>query len=283
VFVKHCSTFPIRQSITPPTERFMAGTSNVQRALEILQYLSHHGGEHGVRGLAAALHQSPTTVFRLLETLHGSGFVRQNPATERYAIGIKAVQLGIAALGSLDITAIAPPLLRALVSETGESAFLAVRDDTEIVYLLKEEGHHSIRTTALLGSRRPLHCTALGKSLLATLPPPEAEALLRRAGMPAMTPNTITNFPTLIEELARVRARGYAVDREEVEDGLACVAAPVRDHRGETIAAISMAGPSARILPHEERFGRLVATTALEISTALGYVPRNGETVPTPA
>lgn len=261
----------------------MAGTSNVQRALAILQYLSQHGGEHGVRGLAAALDQSPTTVFRLLETLADAGFVRQNPATERYAIGIKAVQLGIAALGSLDITAIAPPCLRALVRETGESAFLAVRDNTEIVYLLKEEGRHSIRTTARLGSRRPLHCTALGKSLLAMLPHDEAEALLRRAGMPAMTPTTITDFSILADDLAQVRTRGYAVDREEVEEGLACVAAPIRDHRGDTIAAVSMAGPTTRILPHEARFGRLVAETALELSTALGFVPRNGKAVPIPA
>lgn len=250
----------------------MAGTSNVERALEILQFLSRHAGEHGVRSLAAALDLSPSTAFRLLETLEQAGFVRQNPATDKYTIGIKAVQLGIAALGSLDLTAVAPPRLRALVSETGESAFLAVRDDTEIVYLLKEEGKYSIRTTAILGSRRPLHCTGLGKSFLATMPPADVEALLRRVGMPALTKNTITDLAVLWEELAHVRVRGYAVDREEVEEGLACVAAPIRDYRGVTVAAVSMAGPSGRVLPHEERFGRRVAATAMEISAALGYV-----------
>lgn len=251
----------------------MAGNTSVERALDILQYLSRHPGEHGVRSLAAALDVSPSSVFRLLETLEQAGFVRQNPTTDKYAIGIKAVQLGIAALGALDITAVAPPRLHALVSETGESAFLAVRDDTEIVYLLKEEGSHSIRTTALLGSRRPLHCTSLGKSFLATMPPAEAEALLQRAGMPAFTGHTFTTIEALWEELAHVRVRGYAVDREEVEEGLACIAAPIRDYRGMTVAAVSMAGPVSRILPQEERFGRRVAATALEISTALGYVP----------
>ncbi len=250
----------------------MAGNTALERALDLLQYLSRHPGDHGVRSLAVALELSPSTVFRLLGTLEQAGFVRQNETTDKYAIGIKAVQLGIAALGALDITAIAPSRLGALVGETGESAFLAVRDDSEIVYLLKEEGKYSIRTTALLGSRRPLHCTALGKSFLATMPQAEAEALLGRAGTPALTQHTITDLGVLWEELAHIRVRGYAVDREEVEEGLACAAAPIRDYRGQTVAAVSIAGPTSRILPHEERFGRRVAATALEISTALGYV-----------
>jgi IclR family transcriptional regulator, KDG regulon repressor len=253
----------------------MAGNTNIERALDILEYLSRHSGEHGVRRLAAELDLSPSTVFRLLETLEQAGFVRQNHLTDKYTIGVKAVQLGIAALGSLDITAVAPARLHALVSETGESAFLAVRDDTEIVYLLKEEGKYSIRTTAILGSRRPLHCTALGKSFLATMSPAEAEALLQRAGMPAYTSRTITDLAALWEDLAHVRVRGYATDHEEVEEGLACVAAPIRDYRGQTVAAVSMAGPASRVLPHEDRFGRRVAATALEISAALGYVPRS--------
>lgn len=250
----------------------MAGTTNVERALVLLQYLARHPGEHGVRSLAAALDLSPTTTFRLLEALAQTGFAKQNTATDKYAIGIKAVQLGLAALSALDLTTVAPPYLRALASETGESAFLAVRDETEIVYVLKEEGHHSIRTTARLGSRRPLHCTALGKSFLATLPPEQADVLLNRTGLPVLTANTITDIGKLRDDLALVRARGYATDHEEVEEGLACIAAPIRDYRGETVAAISMAGPVNRIVPHEARFGQQVAATALDISTALGFV-----------
>lgn len=251
----------------------MAGNTSVERALALLEYLSRDGGEHGVRSLATVIDVPSTTVFRLLETLEQAGFVQQNPATARYSIGTKAVQLGLAALGTLDLTAIAPAHLQTLVSETGESAFLAVRDDTQIVYLLKQEGKYAIRTTAVLGSRRPLHCTALGKSFLATMPSTEGEALLRRAGMPALTHTTITDLERLWEELALVRARGYATDHEEVEEGLMCVGAPIRDYRGVVVAAISMAGPASRMLPHEERFGRRVAAAALAISTALGYLP----------
>lgn len=251
----------------------MATQATVERALALLQYLARHEGEHGVRALAEAQDLSPSTTYRLLETLAATGFVRQNRQTERYSIGVAAVQLGIAALGALDLTAVAPPALRELVAETGESAFLAVLDDTEVVYLLKEEGRHSIRTTARLGSRRPLHCTGLGKALLAALPPRDAAALLARAGMSRQTAQTITDPERLLAQLAEVRARGYATDREEVEDGLACVAAPIRDYRGVTIAAVSMAGPVARVLPYEERFGQQVAATAAQISTALGYIP----------
>ena len=258
----------------------MAGVTNVERALTLLEYLSGRPGEHGVRSLAAALDMSPSTVYRLLETMEQAGFVRQSKATEKYAIGVKAVQLGIAAIGSLDITAIAPAHLHSLVAEIGESAFLAVRDDMEIVYLLKEEGTYSIRTTAVLGSRRPLHCTALGKAFLATMPPAEAEAVLHRAGMRRMTPHTITDLGALLGELAHIRVRGYAVDHEEIEEGLACIAAAVHDYQGSTVAAISMAGPAARILPHEERFGRRVAATALDISTALGYIPSTEKEIP---
>lgn len=252
----------------------MSDESNVGRALAILQYLARHPGEYGVRALSAALDLSPSTVARLLKSLLRAGFVHQNGATSRYTIGVQAVQLGLAALGAFDLTAIVPAYLRTLVAETGESAFLAVLDDGEVVYLLKQEGQYAIRTTAVLGSRRPVHCTALGKSFLAGMPPEDVRALLERKGMRAMTHQTITNLNRLWEDLAQVRLRGYAVDREEVEDGLMCLGAPVRNHLGQTVAAISMAGPVGRVSPYEESYGRRVAAAAQEISLALGYAPR---------
>jgi IclR family transcriptional regulator, KDG regulon repressor len=252
----------------------MPGQSNIDRALAILRHLARHPGEHGVRALSAALDMSPSTTFRLLESLERAGFVHQNQSTSKYTIGVQAVQLGIAALGAFDLTALAPPYLQGIVAETGESAFLAVLDDGDVVYLLKEEGRYAIRTTATLGSRRPLHCTALGKSFLATMPAAEARGLLERKGMAAFTPHTLTDMARLWEDLARVRLCGYAVDREEIEEGLMCLGAPIRNYTGQTIAALSMAGPVGRLAPHEERYGRRIAATALEISQALGYTPR---------
>ena len=159
-----------------------------------------------------------------------------------------------------------------------ESIFLAVLDEGMIVYLMKQEGRGAIRTTAVLGTRRPAHCTALGKTFLAFMPADEVRAIVERQGMPALTPNTITTLPRLWEELAEVRLRGYAVDREEVEEGLTCIAAPVRDHTGRQVAAVSVAGPTVRIAPEQERLGRRIAAAGLEISRGLGHLPR-----PTPA
>jgi IclR family transcriptional regulator, KDG regulon repressor len=169
---------------------------------------------------------------------------------------------------------VAPATLEAVVAETGESVFLAVLDEGEVVYLMKKEGRFAMRTTAMLGSRRGAHCTALGKTFLAFMPADDARAVVERHGMAPLTRHTIVDLPRLWEELARVRLKGYAVDREEVEEGLACIAAPVRDHTGEQIAAISLAGPVGRVLPHEERLGRRIVAAGLEISQALGYAPR---------
>lgn len=247
----------------------------VAEALEILQYLSRRSGEHGTRDLCTVLGISPATMFRLLKTLEAAGFVQQNKNTDKYAIGIKAVQLGVSALGELDLTSVAPPHIQALVDDTGESSFLAVVDEGEIVYLVKQEGHHSVRTTAKLGSRRPLHCTALGKVFLSAMSVNEAAELLRRKGMRAMTANTITDLPALLEQLEQIRERGYAVDREEIEEGLGCFAAPVRNYRGDVVAAVSVAGPASRMLQKEELFAKRITSTAHNISIGLGFVPEH--------
>ncbi len=190
------------------------------------------------------------------------------------------MQVGLAAMAGFDLTAIGPQYLQAITGETGETSFLASLDEGEVVYLLKEEGRHAIRTTAVLGTRRPVHCTALGKAFLASLPFPEAEAIVQAKGLRAYTPRTITDPESLWEELASIRLRGYAVDREEMEEGLACIAAPIRDYTGRAIAAMSMAGPIARVLPHEERYGRRMMATAQEVSQALGYLPQATPAIP---
>ena len=235
-----------------------------------------------MRSLGTALGMSPSTVFRLLDALCRNGFARQDENTGKYVIGVQAIQLGLAGLAAFDLTAVAPTYLRTLVDETGESAFLATLDDGEVVYLLKEEGRHAIRTTAVLGSRRPAHCTALGKTLLAALPNDEARAILQRKGLTALTPHTITD-PTMMEqELERVRQDGFAVDREEIEEGLMCLAAPVRDSTGKTVAAISMAGPVTRVAPRLDTFGEQVRAISAAVSAALGYASEHerGGTVP---
>lgn len=243
----------------------------IERALTILEYLALHEGEHGVRDLARSLSLSPSTTFRLLQTLTRMGFASYNAETERYRVGMQLVQLGLAALSSFDLMRLAPQTLRKLSSETGETSFLAIVEDGEVVYLAKEEGRFAIQTWAQLGSRRPVHCTALGKAFLAAIPVENAIAILDRKGMPRYTRNTITDLTLLLEELERIRQRGYALDREEVEDGLACIGAVVCDHAGAPVASVSLAGPAGRVLPHEEQYGALVVQATQQLSAALGY------------
>lgn len=243
----------------------------IERALMVLEYLALHEGEHGVRDLARALRFSPSTTFRLLQTLTRMGFASYNPETERYRVGMQLVQLGLAALSTFDLMRLAPQSLRALSNKTGETSFLAIVEDGEVVYLAKEEGRFAIQTWAQLGSRRPVHCTALGKAFLAALPVKDAVAILERKGMPQFTQATITDLSRMLEELDAIRQRGYAVDREEVEEGLACIGAVVRDHAGAPVASVSLAGPAGRVLPHEELYGALVVQATQQLSAALGY------------
>jgi IclR family transcriptional regulator, acetate operon repressor len=177
----------------------------------------------------------------------------------------------MAALTSLEVTTVAPPHLRALADQTRETVNLAVVDGDAVVYIHKEEGTLAVTMSAQLGSRRPLHCTALGKAYLAALPPGELAARLASLELDRHTAATITDPAALGAELDRVRERGYAVDAEEVEEGVYCLGAAVCDHRRRPVAAISVAGPAYRLRPETDRTGRLVAATSTAISRRLGH------------
>lgn len=155
---------------------------------------------------------------------------------------------------------------------------MAVVDDDAVVYVYKEEGPQSVTMSSRLGSRRPLHCTGLGKAYMSALPEEARRSLIGRLDLRRFTPNTITDAGALERELGLVARRGYAVDDVEVEEGVACYAAPVLDHRGVPVAAVSVAGPAERIFAKGERLGELVAKTTTDLSRRLGYVeaPRTG-------
>jgi IclR family transcriptional regulator, KDG regulon repressor len=243
----------------------------IQRTLAVLSYLAHHPGPSGVREIASALDASPSSIFRILTDLTECGYAQHDAETGRYSIGAQAVQLGIAAMAGLDLTTIAPKYLRQLSDESGETSFLAVLDEGEIVYLAKVEGSFAIRTFAQLGTRRPAHCTALGKAMLAALPDEQVAAIIFERGLSRLTPSTITEPGALRQELEAIRERGYAVDREEIEVGLICVASAIFDHVGNLAGAISLAGPSSRMSGQVDALGGRTRWAAGEISAALGY------------
>jgi IclR family acetate operon transcriptional repressor len=256
-------------------------TRSVERALSILQLFALGEAEIGLSEISGrvALHQS--TVFRLLATLSAAGFTEQSPLTGRYRLGLSALTLGQAFLRHSDLRQIAEPALALLRDHSGETVHLATLDGTQVVYLEKLPGLHPIGLmSSRVGDRAPAHCTGLGKALLAHQP----EAALReayRSGLTGYTPQTITRIGTLLTEMENIRQTGFAIDDEEHEPGVVCIAASVSDSQ-RVVAAISVSGPSERIR-EKIRTSRLldqVRQAANDISVHLGHAAIPNPAVP---
>nr|WP_281174929.1 IclR family transcriptional regulator [Actinomadura oligospora] len=218
---------------------------SLERAFELLEHLADAGGEMALSELTEVSGLPMPTIYRLMRTLVNHGYVRQE-ANKRYALGPRLIRLGDGAgrlLGSW-----ARPALARLVDEVGETANMAVLEGDAAVYVAQVPSRHSMRMFTEVGRRVLPHCTGVGKALLAQLPEQRVREILSRTGMPARTPNTFTDPNALVDELARVRQRGYAVDDEEQEIGVRCVAVPLPGT--PTLTAFSVSGPSAR-MTHE--------------------------------
>lgn len=255
----------------PNRSRYL--TRSVERALAILHLFILGEAEISLSEISqrVGLHQS--TVFRLLATLSSAGFTEHDPQTGRYRLGPEALALGQAYLRHSDLRHIAEAPLAALRDRSSETVHLATLQGAQVIYLEKLPGLHPIGLmSSRIGDRSPAHCTGLGKALLAYVP----EAEVRRtfsSGLQSFTPRTITRIAGLLEELDRIRNQGYAVDNEEHELGVVCVAAPVFD-TDRVVAAISASGPADRIRKEmrEQRLTQAVLTAAGEISARLGRV-----------
>lgn len=249
----------------------MGNVQSLERALSIVEELARAGNDVGVTELSRRLSLNKSTVHRLLSTLETRGYVEQNIDTGRYGLGLKVLELGSKAADRLTLRDVARPVLEQLSRELGEAVNLVVLRAGEAVYIDKVETETMIRMHFDLGKRAPLHCTAAGKVLLAY----QGQALgrlLGRINLQRFTPHTITSVDELTDELGQVRQRGYALDDEEQELGVRCVAAPVWDQEGRVAAAVSVSGPILRIT--DERVPD-IADALLEatgrISRRLGY------------
>ncbi|MBX5476933.1 MAG: IclR family transcriptional regulator [Clostridia bacterium] len=230
----------------------------------------------GVSELAARLRMHKSTVLRLLATLEACGYVEQDAATKRYRLRLKLFELGSQVIARTDLLKEARPILEQLNRETGEVVHLGVLDQGEVVYVEKMESTHTIRMHSRIGRRSPLHCTGVGKALLAWLPEEEVIHVIETKGLKRYTPNTIVDRSALLQHLETVRQLGVAFDNEEHEPGIRCVAAPVWDRHGRLAGAISVAGPSLRMTPERlQSLAEPVRQAALEISRRLGYTERD--------
>ncbi len=241
----------------------------VDRALQLLLAFDAPGAELAVGELASALGVHKSTVSRLAATLAARGFLERAPGSDGYRLGPELGRLGLLALGGRDLAELARPAMERLAAATGETVNLAVADGAEAANVAQAEGRHIVGVGSWAGRRTPLHCTANGKVLLAFGAAPVPATLERR------TPRTITSRAELDRELARVRARGYATNLDELEEGLHAVAVPVLDAAGRCAAALSVSAPAYRLAEAElEAVARQAAQAAEEIEALLGRSAR---------
>lgn len=215
---------------------------SVDRALDLLEALAGLDGPVGVGEVAALTGLPQGTAHRLLRSLQRRGYVRHD-ATRKYSLGAAAFRLGDAAQRSLSRSA--RPHLAQLVELAGETANLAVLEGDDVVYVAQVPSPRTLRMFAEVGRHVPPHSTAVGKVLLAAMDPDRALGVVRRRGLAAMTEHTITDLAAFGVELDRVRAQGFAVDEQEQELGVRCVAVPVGGG-ADVIAALSLSGPAER-------------------------------------
>lgn len=220
--------------------------SSVTTAIRLLKAFSESEEEIGVSALAQRLGVAKSTVHRLAVTLVAEGLLEQNPETERYRLGIGLFGLGTLVRRRMDLSNEARPYLFDLREKTHETILLGVPTDTEIMYVYNLESPHSLRMRSDIGVRRPGYCTAVGRAIFAFAP----EEMIGRLVAPPLaqrTPKTVTEPDALRTMLADVRLRGYAIEDEESEPGIRCIAAPVRGAGGVVVGALGIAGPTQRL------------------------------------
>lgn len=224
--------------------------------------------------LATAVGVHKSSALRLLAPLAEAGLVRV--ASGRHLLGPRVAQLGRGYLDSVDLRALARPVLRRLVEESGESVHLVLPDLPDMVYVDKIDGPGRVRMNSTVGSRQPAHSTGVGRAYLAFAGPREVDAVVAH-GLAPRTERTVTEPAAFRAGLSAVRERGYAVDDIENEPDIRCVAAPVFDHDGAVVAAVSVAGLATRVTPDRfERLGQQVVDAGRAISDQLG-APRPRE------
>jgi DNA-binding IclR family transcriptional regulator len=246
----------------------------VERTLSILELLSVTKTGLTLLQLSRRLGLPKSSTYCLLVTLERRGYLLRNHKTHRYMFGLKLFSLANMALSGIELRENAARFLHPLMERSRLTVHMAIMEGGEAVLIEKVESPGLVRLATWVGKRLELHCSAVGKCLLAYLPETEFLRLVRDRGLTRNNENTITSIRRLKQQITQIRHAGYAIEDEEGEIGCRCVGAPVFDHSGHAIAAISVAGTTAQI-PSEEftYFGQLVRQTASDISQALGFMP----------
>jgi IclR family transcriptional regulator, KDG regulon repressor len=245
----------------------------VSHALDLLEQFHDEVDELGVTELSKRLKLHKNNVFRLLATLESRNYIEQNKVTENYRLGLKTLELGQTFIKQMGLLRQSRPVLEALVKECNETTYVAILKDCHIVYLDVVETDLTVRVVPRVGARLPAYCTAAGKVQMAYMTDEELENYLPNKEMKRYTPRTVIDREELKKHLKVIAEQGYAIDDEEMDVGVKCVGAPIRDYTRRIIGAVSISGPSMRFTDErlEKELIPLVMRSGEEISHKLGY------------
>lgn len=244
----------------------------LDRIIQILNCFTEQDLELSFTDLVNRLELNRSTLYRLLEAMRSYRLIELDRSNGKYHLGIKLFELGSLSIKRFDINRYAGPFLEMLVKQTGETAHLCVLDGSDILYIAKVESNQALRIPSSVGRKNPAYCTGVGKAILAHLSEEELQAYLAQTELKAFTKKTLVAPADLKKDLRLTRSRGYSVDNEEITENTRCIGAPIRDHSGQVIAAISIAGPSFRITKEKvPLLAAFVMEAADAISMRAGY------------
>lgn len=243
---------------------------SLDRAMVVFEFLSEAQGK-SLSTLASDLKESPATVYRILVTLEGRGLVEFDQIDQVWHVGPRAFVIGSRFLKRTSLVERARPIMRHLMDATGETANLGIEQNGHVLFVSQVETHASIRAFFPPGTLSRLHASGIGKALLAHMDAARIDTHLSVAPLEKFTEFTLTDRDTLMDDLAITRVRGYAIDGEERNIGMRCIAAPVFDVHGEAVAGISVSGPTSRVGTEQvAKFSTEVVAAAQELSAAIG-------------
>ncbi|UOQ87234.1 IclR family transcriptional regulator [Gracilibacillus salinarum] len=252
----------------------MAQVQSVERTFSILEIVAQYPSGISITALAKEMDLAKSTVHRLLGTLVARGYVQKDAHTGYYQLGVQCLVLASSLLNNLDIRSIAKDALHRLAEYAGEVVHLCIHDQNEVVYIDKVESEQTLRMYSQIGKRALMHCTGVGKALLSGFSEQAIDQLVKEKGLPSFTDTTITTKEELEQSLKTIQEQGYAIDEQEHEMGIRCIAAPIFDHDGHVVAAISIAGPIERMTKErvEGDLTRAILKESHDISAKLGYL-----------
>ena len=252
--------------------------NSILRASGILKTLAEGKGSFTLRETAQSMKLDRSTTYRILLSLEKCGLVEKDEKSGGYSLGLGAFEIGSAYQRRADFVPIAKPFMEELALKAQETVNLAVLSGTEILYLDKVDSPRSVGVMSKIGQRNPVYCTSLGKSLLAFQSEEEQARIMAEIEFRPLTPHTITSRKEFLKEMKQIRLQGYALDRREIEEDVECIAAPIRNHIGNPVAAISISGPQKKIqTPREKEYVGWVTEAAERISSRLGFKKAAGD------